>query len=397
MHAGRRIAAASARLGIATALLAAHALFAAEDESPIADLESVIGKPVTAERPSRRPAASGSLKMTAARGQSGSFNLRRRVDTESLSFSSVRAHGERGGRLDATIVRPSGVKKAPGVFLLDPENARTPDRIPEDMSWAEATGMSLLAAPFGVHFAAGGYAVAFPSGDALNNLTAFTLDDWAELFVKFQKHPAIDRESCYLVATREYAELAFRLAGQLSLAGLIVEEPHHMMFREEGDAKNPLAGGMPFLLPPVLDGSPPEIARFTPSSARWYLDTAENLKSPLLLVVAKESPYAAFNRQTLLQALQGVNADFRVVLLDEPARSAVPPSKPSKAEKPAEIIRYEEVGMERWITRMLQFCHDRSRTKPEPLPEPRSRQERRRDPFGQKLGPRSTEGEGSGD
>jgi hypothetical protein len=351
----------------------------ASNESPIADLQSVLGIHVAPESSNAKAMGPPSRSLAKAVRQGPKFSAQRGIPANYLVYSSVVFRMPRGAYLEAITAR-SIAKKSPGVFVLDPalRSAELPAEFPDGADLDEMVGQQAMRTPLVSHLAGAGFAVAFPSADMLNPDWKIPLPGWAALLEKFASAKYIDRESVFLLATHEYAELAFRLAATVSLAGVIIEQPRDLMFRDGWETSNPPADSAPAKSSLPSPNTGPDAADLTPEIARRYAVLCRQLKSPLLLIVEKDSPHTTLNKQTLLPILSGTKTDFSVALVNHSARKkdqplqATPASR--RASKVAERFIYDDEALEQWIARMLNFCHQHAKTKPEalPLPAPRA-------------------------
>lgn len=364
---------------------------AAEGESLILTLEEAIG--VSAPRESaasRAPGGAQSRSLARTTRRPGSFPIKRKLDPADVLFDSIQVRSARARWIGALIAEPRGAAALPAVFLLDDEvrEIRLPTEIPEGADSDEFDGSHYIRTPIGSHLLGAGNAVAFVNADTLKRQRAgrIAISEWTAVLEAFRSRRGIDPESVFIFATREHTELALRLAARVPVAGVIMEEPSSMMFVPPSEAAGELRTKTPAaarVRPDETGGEAPDRAAFTREIAEVTFAHLKALKGPLLVLMARDVPWAKFNRQTLLPLLAAAKVDFRVVLLDKPVRaksqrpsggslSATPMVRGEADEEQrlsANVFDYDEEGMELMIARSLQYMAARSKVMPVALPE----------------------------
>lgn len=361
-------------------------------DTPIKSLEDVLGfEPSTGSASTRQGGAAKSNSLVI-REKKSEFELYRPVFNEAVSFFSEQYRTARLGWIQAICLSPRDAEKSPAVLLLDEEVrfVQVPYDQPDDLTWEEWEGKYYMRTPLAGYLLGTGYSVIIPTLKTLQNYRRIHPKEWVNLINEFRSMESIDKNSFFLVSTREYAELAFKLAGETKFAGVTIEEPSHMIFRDvpkqpKQSPNEKRKGPPPFYIanhPP--EGTPPKIEDVTPDVAGRYVGYMKRIKSPTLMIMARDSNYAEFNSKILLMALTKAGTDFRVIMLDKPAR--IHRSESDRQSTLTQIRRKEETqfeesaqtagfsydlrGMETWLARMLHFLGERSLTKPEPLPIP---------------------------
>ena len=300
-------------------------------DSPIKSLEEVLGFEPSTETATARKGGAAKGNSLVVQDEKSTFRLYRPVFEDAVYFFDEQIRTDRMGWITALCISPEEAKVSPAVVLLDGEFpfVRIPPNRPDELDLTEWEGRYLMRTPLAGYLLGAGYSVIIPEEKTLRRYRRIPSRDWANLLGKFKKLKWIDENSFFMVSTREFAELAFKLAGETEFTGVVVEEPSHMIFGNVEEQSQPVSTGRrapaPLLIaqaPP--EGTPPQLEGFTPEIARRYVGYLDRIQSPILMIMAKNSIYADFNSQTLLRVLSAVESDFRVIMLDEPARSRRP-------------------------------------------------------------------------
>jgi hypothetical protein len=359
--------------------------------TPIKSLEEVLGFEPETDSATNRQGGAAKDNSLVIRDRESNFELYRPVFIDAVFFSNEQYRTDRSGWISAICMSPWDVEKSPAILLFDEEvrYVQVPYDQPDDLSWDEWDGRYFMRTPLAGHLLGAGYSVIIPVQKTHQLYRKIPPKDWVNLIDKFKKQKSIDENSFFLVATSEFAELAFKLAGLTDFAGVAIEEPSHLIF---GNMRNTSqkppekrAQSQPeYITPPPPKDTAPQLRQFTPAVAQRYLGYFNRIKSPTLMIMAKDSAYAEFSSKTLLPALSKAGTDFRVIMLKEPARTLRSESdqkstssqirwlEESQFEESGQTVgfTYDMEGMETWLARMLYFLGERTHTKPEPLPIP---------------------------
>ena len=205
-------------------------------------------------------------------------------------------------------------KKVPAVFLLDsgclmleiPQKGKKKVNKEDDVP-------PYVATPIGSHLISEGFAVGFASKDALSNESKIWDDEWVDLIRKFSKLGNVDRENVFLVSTFENAELAIRLAGQFYFAGVVIEAPRQVIFRERHVTKSDMnRQRFQESLGVLTKRLTSETSNDSDVIRQRYIENVEKLKSPLLIIASQNAPSYQAMKNTLLKTLSESSVTFQV-------------------------------------------------------------------------------------
>lgn len=375
------------------------------EDSPIMALDEVIG--IEIQRASLSDKLTGESKrneLLVEEDTEPSFHLTRGFDPEAVRFRSVQTRMVKGGWASAMTIVPTGSGPFPAVFILDEESRylRFPGIMSEEMTSDDFEGPAYARIPLASHLVGSGFAAAMATPrTSTKGQGTMTDRDWIALIRLFKKTSQIDPESLFLVATHEFAELAFRLAVQFQFAGLVIEAPREMMFvqaaaRAERKKQGAAGKSSDPTDPPVgeqEDGNESGRKDYFHSETHmiFYAEHAHGLKAPTLVILAKEAPEFDQTRQTFLAALVAGKVNFSAVLLDRWARTLAAPGEQDepwirdqenprvdamvsgRVPLPMQVrspFRYENDQFSRWIAQMHIFLVSHSASKPRNLRPP---------------------------
>lgn len=221
--------------------------------------------------------------------------------------------------------------------------------------------------PIGSQLLKRGYKLVYPHPRYMANLRDISIPDWGAYIREVAKNKDIDPESLFIVATREFADLGFKIALAADLNALVVEEPSVPI--NSSSVKG--------TWPPAEDSDP--WAVLEENSRFAYHSILASINEDILLIRDRTSPFFLVNNQTLVESFLSARKNFLVNLLDASPRTAeIPLSEfPLERFKPEltqdELapyhFEYDNASMSKWTERMLTYLADHTKVDPIPLPD----------------------------
>lgn len=219
--------------------------------------------------------------------------------------------------------------------------------------------------PLGSQLLKRGYQVVFPHPRSLAKLRGLTFEDWVYLFNELGENNSIDKESLFLMATREYADIASKIAMSTKLNAIVLEEP-----------ELPINGSKIYSVWTTSNGKSPWDVLHENSKFE-YLQITSLIEEKLMIVREKDSSFFEFNNETLISSLLASRKHFVVALLEKNPRKEkrvlqlerIRPPLTSKEIKSFQY-EYDPVSMHKWINRALAFLYENAETKPLMLKTP---------------------------
>ena len=219
----------------------------------------------------------------------------------------------------------------------------------------------LLSSPFGSNLLGNGFVVAYLIADDIESLRSARTLDWLATFEKVRKNKKVDPESFFLLSTREYANLSLYLASHYNFSGVVLEEPHYMLFSKNG-YKNIIERSDRMTEDEIWN-------RSDPSRKAKYHKIFSSIHSPLLLLRAKNTPAYGFNQKTLIPGLREANTYFEEATFDEPARYLDTLGEEGVLDQEPNIS-YNVASTSLWLEHMLDYLIENSTTEPVELAMP---------------------------
>jgi hypothetical protein len=193
---------------------------------------------------------------------SGSNSVMRRIYPPVLRWLETNVKAGSGARYKFINCWPNADGPFPTALVLDPEIAqqfvagideynRMIRRIPvsedTELPWEEPyRGRYITHSPLGNQLMAHAVSVIIPIRESLEKAQEISMEDWKSILDYYTDKKTLDSESLFLVATKEFADLAIRLAGSYPFTAFILEEPEQGLFgtqlpTDTGDAVKMMA------------------------------------------------------------------------------------------------------------------------------------------------------------
>lgn len=307
---------------------------------------------------------------------SGANPLIRRIYPPVLSWVETRVKVASGDRYSFINCYPHASGPFPVALVLDPEigpqfEAGTEEynqvvrRMPieAELPYNEAfRGRYITNNPIGNQLISHAISVIIPIRESLENANALSTEDWKSVLDYYISKKYLDSNSLFLVATKEFADLAIRLASAYPFAGLIMEEPETGLFN--------------ITLPTNTEDS-----MKMASIRETYISNLNSLQCPLMLLRNKENPVFKINDSVLLQPLIEMNKQLFLSLTDNPLRTLEKVEEAEadvkESEESGKRFAYDYDAVEKLSNRMLYFIQKNGEMAlyllPEESTEPRMR------------------------
>ena len=302
---------------------------------------------------------------------SGANSVMRRIYPPVLSWSETNVKTVSGNRYPFIYCTPNASGPFPTALVLDPEIAQQfaagleeynqvvrRMSVEEDPPWEEPyRGRYITHSPIGNQLMCHGVSVIIPIRDSLENANEITLEDWKSILEYYSKKKQLDPQSLFLVATKEFAGLAFRLASSYPFIGFMLEEPEEGIFetrfpQDQGDAVKMMA------LQEIYEAS------------------LKDLECPTLIFRHKLNPALSMNDALILKPLMGWKRPLFMSLTDYPLRS-LGTLDDGESQEPDPRFSYDAESTKKITQRMLYFVQQNGKSPlnllPEESMEPRSR------------------------
>jgi hypothetical protein len=297
-------------------------------------------------------------------------SVMRRIYPPVLTWWETNVKAASGERYPFINCTPKADGPFPTALVLDPEIAQQFDagmeeyykvirRMPveDELPWEEPyRGRYITHSPLGNLLMSHAVSVIIPIKESLETANDITLEDWNSIMEYYMKRKDLDSKSLFLVATKEFADLAIRLTGTYPFTGLILEEPEEGMFGTH--------------LPSHTEDSMRMIALIEAYEAQL-----ENLKCPTLLFRHRNNPSIPLNDRLLLQPLMDLKRPLFMSITDFPLRSLG--STEDEEAEPNPRFVYDTDSAKKITQRMLYFIQQEGEAPlnlmPEESSEPRSR------------------------
>jgi len=307
---------------------------------------------------------------------SGANSVMRRIYPPVLSWSETNVKAASGNRYPFIYCTPNASGPFPTALVLDPEIAQqfvagleeynqVVRRMPveADPPWEEPyRGRYITHSPIGNQLMCHGVSVIIPIRDSLEKANEIALEDWKSILEYYSKKKQLDPQSLFLVATKEFAGLAIRLASSYPFIGLMLEEPEEGIFetrfpQDQGDAVKMMA------------------------LQETYEATLKDLECPTLIFRHKQNPALNMNDALILKPLMGWKRPLFMSLTDYPLRRLGTQeggdSEASENQEPDPRFSYDADSAKKITQRMLYFIQQNGKSAlnllPEESTEPRSR------------------------
>ena len=296
------------------------------------------------------------------------YPLRRLIAPEDIRVETRPIRLEGGKKATLVIGSPKKARTAPAVFIIDVETSAL---AADPVRWFRRGHNSqekrmkrvryLLSSPFGSNLLGNGFVVAYLIAEDIESLRSARTSDWLASFERVRKNKKVDPDSFFLLSTREYANLSLYLASHYSFSGVVLEEPHYMLFSKNGYKH-------------IINSSDrmteEEIwKRSDPSRKAKYQKIFSSIHSPLLLLRAKNTTAYGFNQKTLIPGLRAANTYFEEATFDEPARYIETLGEEGVLEEEPRIS-YNVASTSIWLEHMLDYFKENSVTEPVELAMP---------------------------
>ena len=294
-----------------------------------------------------------------------------KVDPEVLLWVEARIKTPSGARLPFIYCYANAEGPFPVALVIDPEIAmqfevgeeeysQTIRGIPAQMELPydePFRGRYITHNPIGNQLMAHGVAVVIPILNTLENLNSIPIEDWQAVLDYILSIRDMDAESVFLVSTREYADTAFRLAGQLDLEGFLVEEPESGIFGASLPATAQDAVAMTELI-------------------KKYQSVTASIDCPILIMRQKQNPILGINESALLNPLMKSGKELYLSITDRPLRTLEPVTAVNEGETPVPNLpqqyAYDVEAMQKLVNRLLHFVQHNGASPLRLLPQRRT-------------------------
>ena len=285
---------------------------------------------------------------------SGKNPLIRSIAPEVLTWAERSVKAPSGARLTFIHCYPRAAGPFPVALVLDPEIGLqmevgekafreithlipTERELPFDESYR---GRYITHNPIGNQLISSGVAVVIPILKTLENLNGIPLRDWQAVMEFIRSVTVVDAESVFLVSTREYAGVAFRLGSQLELGGLLVEEPESGIFGASLPATTHDAVAMTEL-------------------RKKYEAVTGAIECPILIMRNKQNPILRINDFALVNPFVNDGKNLYLSITDRPLRTLEPITREEARERPnitaPQEYAYDVETVQRLVIRILHF------------------------------------------
>jgi hypothetical protein len=308
---------------------------------------------------------------------SGKNPAMRRIYPPVLNWLETRIKTTSGARYPFMNCTPRASGPFPTALVLDPEIPQQFEagmeeynvvvrRIPveAELPWEEPyRGRYITHSPIGNQLMSHAISVIIPLQETLERANDISMEDWHSVMDYYLKRKDLDAESVFLVATKEFADLAIRLASTYPFIGLLLEEPEQGMF------------GINF------QGNTEDTTKMV-AFKETYEQHLKDLKCPTLIFRNRGNPVIPMNDGLIMKPLLELERPLFLSMTDFPFRSLgvkkaeEASEEKSEEEKPDPRFLYDTDSTVKITQRMLYFIQQKGKSPlnllPEESTEPRS-------------------------
>jgi len=298
------------------------------------------------------------------------YPIRRLIAADDIRVKTQTIKLQSGKKATLVIGSPKKATTAPAVFVIDVESSSL---AADPVRWNGPGGKGqqermkriryLLRSPFGSNLLGNGFVVAYLIAEDVEALRSARTLDWLESFEKVRKNKRVDDDSFFLLSTREYANLSLYLASHYNFSGVILEEPHYMLFSKNG-YKDIINRSDRMTEDEIWNQS-------DPTRKAKYQKIFSSIHSPLLLVRSKNTSAYSFNEKTLIPRLIAANTFFEEATVDHPARNLDTLGQEGVIDGEPNVS-YNVASTSQWLEHMLDYLKANSLTQPVELAMPYS-------------------------
>ncbi|MCB1121318.1 MAG: hypothetical protein KJT03_07200 [Verrucomicrobiae bacterium] len=304
---------------------------------------------------------------------SGGNTLMRKVYPPVLNWTESSLRLSSGKRYPFIICVPNANDLFPVALVLDPEiedqlEAGNEEfsqvvrrmNIEAELPYDEAfRGRYITNSFLGNQLISHAVSVIIPIRDTLTDANTLTAEDWKTVLDYFLKRSNLDRESLFVLTTKEYADAAIRIGTHYPLSGLMMEEPETGLFGT------------------VLPTNTEDSMRMA-SLLETYKQNLDHLTAPLLVLRNKTNTLLDVSDMLFLQPLVDWGRPLYLSMTDLPLRKLEEPDASDPENKiTTRRFAYDFRTAEKVSNRILHFIQSNGkqplRLLPEESQEPRMR------------------------
>ena len=285
---------------------------------------------------------------------SGSNSVMRRIYPPVLNWLESNIQVSSGISHSFIYCTPNANGPFPTVLLLDPEIAQQFEAGQEEynrvvrsmpvgagLPWEEPyRGRYITHSPLGNQLMSHAVSVIIPISKSLETADDISIEDWKSVLDFYTNRLELDTKSLFLVATKEFAGLAIRLASSYPFIGLMLEEPEEGIFETRFPQDHVDAVQMIAL-------------------QETYEASLKDLECPTLIIRHKQNPALNMNDALILKPLLSLKRPLFMSMTDYPFRSLGiqenGDSEASKNKDPDPRFSYDAESVKRITLRMLNF------------------------------------------